>query len=269
MFRPVSIVFTGMLLCCSPAHCDDSANALANIHTVAIVSAIGHTVALQNVGLMVFTNSTDKFDADSWGLDDLVIKDATADLGDRFAVKTVDYDHEAFATQDTSWWNASSVPVEKLVANLPSRDGIDAFIVIYPVAVQDPILQTNQYMRGLGLYRHVFGFDHMHAAYAFYAVAVVDAHTNKIIADGSGRLGNPALFSPKFPVAFCPETIWSETAAAMSDDQKASLKAAYADLMKASLPWALHSAGLVLQTPADAPAPACAFKAASAQSAAP
>lgn len=84
----------------SVAHAAD--DEYANIHSVGIISALGHTATLTNVGFLVFDNTEDKFNIDDWGIDDLVIKQISTSLADRFTVKTIDYDKEAFSHPESN-----------------------------------------------------------------------------------------------------------------------------------------------------------------------
>ena len=66
MWKLLLIAF--MLLASSASRADDAVEKFANLHKIGVVSSIGHTVTLQNVGLMVFSNSLEKVSADDWAL---------------------------------------------------------------------------------------------------------------------------------------------------------------------------------------------------------
>lgn len=229
------------------------ADKIANIHTIGIVSAIGHEAALQNVGIMVFTNGLEKVPIDDWGLDDAVIADATSLLSGRVTVRPVQYDRVTFATEKRGFIGAAHIPVEDLVAGLTDREGIDAFLVIHIAELDDPVANTNQTVGGLGLYRHPLGFKHTIAAYALYAIELVDARTNKTIKGVVPRTGDSGFMDPKFPIARgCSETLWPENAAAMTDAQRQALKQTVSGLVSISLPWGLYELGLLGAMPSEA-----------------
>ena len=151
----------------------------ADIHTVGVISVIGQQATLKNVGVMVFGNTEDIFNIDDWGIDDLVIKKISASLASRFAVKAVSYDKSTFAHPKHDFRALQDNSMEKLVKELPNTEGVDAWIVVSPASVQDPIIGTNQYLSGLGFISHRSILHAIVGAYAFYEIDVIDAHTGK------------------------------------------------------------------------------------------
>jgi hypothetical protein len=243
--------------CTLPARAAGGTDEYADIHTVAVISAIGNSIKLSNVGVMVFSNSEESIAAADWGIDDLVVANISKALSGRFAIKTAIYDPVAFSTQETGWGN-NKVPVEKLVAALPDRDGVDAFVVVFPVYLEDPISMSSVRVRGLGLYRHSYGFRDVIVAYAFYDIAVVDAHTDKIIAEKYAGTGASPSFRDNLPWEGCSDSIWPETAATMTNNQKQALQTEIKYLVRRSLPWTISQLQLTGTVSTDAinPTPA-------------
>jgi hypothetical protein len=229
----------------------NDAEKIAAIHTIGVISAIGHEAALQNVALMVFGNSDERIAIDDWGLDDAVTANVATLLSGRVEIKPVQYDRVAFATEKRPFLGPPYIPVEDLVAGLTDRDGIDAYLVIVQTELDDPVMGTNQQMGGIGLYRHLFGFKHLIVDYAFYDVELIDARTNKLIKSVVARIGDSGFFNPKFPFVGCAPTIWPETAAAITDAQKQAMKQTATSLVNVSLPWALYELGLLAAKPAE------------------
>jgi hypothetical protein len=223
---------------------------LSSIHTIGVISAIGHSIALKNVGLMVFGNSMDTIDSSGWGIDAAIQDEIATALAGRFTLKPVAADPVAFSTQATSWWSTSEVPVEDLVAALPGREGIDAYLVIYPFPLQDPVYGTNQFIRGLGVYRHG-GLGESVSLYAFYRCELIDAKTNKQIVASAGMLGKFSLFDHPLPIAPADAAIWAKKADALTDVQRNAIRTAMTALVRRSLRWALANAGLAADPAPD------------------
>jgi hypothetical protein len=217
---------------------------LSGIHTIGVISAVGHRATLQKVGFMAFGNLLEEIDSSDWGIDDKIAAMVTDALQGRIAVRRIAADPVAFSTQETSWYNESQVPVEDLVSKLTDREGIDAYLVCYPFPVQDPINPTNQWFRGLGLYRRGWlgpTFD----LFAFYRCALIDARTNKELSGGKGMLGDSNFFQHPWPYADVDPAIWADHAPDLTATQRDAIKAGVMDLVEKSLPWALSDAGLV------------------------
>jgi len=229
-----------------PAHAEKPD--LSSIHTLGVISVIGHSIALKNVGLMIFGNSLDTLDSSGWGIDGAVQDEIATALSDRFTLKPVTADPVAFSTQATSWWNSSEVPVEDLVAALPDREGIDTYMVVYPFPLQDPVYGTNQFIRGLGVYRHG-GFGEAVSLYALYRCVIVDAKTNKIVWQTFGMLGKFGFFDHPYPIAKIDPSAWAEKADALTDTQRDAIKTGMTDLVRKSLRWALAYGGLIPEPP--------------------
>jgi hypothetical protein len=227
---------------------------LSNIHTVGVISDIGHTLYLDNVGLMVFSNSSETLNIDSWKMDDDIEKTVATALAPRFAVRPVSFDKDDFVKMEYGFLVGNSVPVEDRLAKVTDRDGLDAFLVVVPVSRQDPVFGTNQFFQGSGLYRR--GPVGVLIAFEFYAVMLVDAHTNKIIEQVYGATGNGGLFSSSAPYVPCDISIWPQSAAQMDNAQKQATYLALKTLTDSSLPRALYALNLTTTPPGDV-GPAC------------
>jgi hypothetical protein len=107
---------------------------LQAIKTVGIISAVGDEMSFARTGLTGPNNRTQSFPIGSWGLDDMIVQQATAALSGRFQVQPVSYKRAAFAAVKDS----PVAPVnlirgdvfKKLVQTEVSPQGLDAYIVI-------------------------------------------------------------------------------------------------------------------------------------------
>jgi hypothetical protein len=107
---------------------------LQAIKTVGIISAVGDEMSFARMGLTGFNNTSQNFPIGSWGLDDLIVQQATAALSSRFQVQPVNYQRAAFAAiKDSPVAPVNLVrgdPFKKLVQTEVSPQGLDAYIVI-------------------------------------------------------------------------------------------------------------------------------------------
>src|ERR1043166_3533834 len=101
----------------------------SNIHSVAIISAIGQTLTLGSVALLA---SHKDIDVSDWGLDDFVTSSLKQYLSGRYAIKDVAYDRAALARIPNSHFDTNSAKaVSDFLAAL-HPDGVDAYIVVRP-----------------------------------------------------------------------------------------------------------------------------------------
>src|SRR3981189_3274931 len=70
---------------------------LQAVKTVGIISAVGDEMSFATAGLTGPGNASRHFPIASWGLDDLIVQQATTALSGRFQVQPVTYKRAAFA----------------------------------------------------------------------------------------------------------------------------------------------------------------------------
>jgi len=107
---------------------------LQAVKTVGIISAVGDEITFAKGGLTGLNNRSQSFPIASWGLDDLIVQQATTALNGRFQVQPVSYNRTAFtAIKDSPVAPVNLVrsdPFKKLVQTEVSPQGLDAYIVI-------------------------------------------------------------------------------------------------------------------------------------------
>src|ERR1700688_2774483 len=105
---------------------------LQAVKTVGIVSAVGDEISFARAGLTGLNNSASQsFPIGSWGLDDLIVQQATTELNGRFQVQPTSYNRAAFAAvKDSPVTPVNLVrgdPFKKLVQTDVSPQGLDAY----------------------------------------------------------------------------------------------------------------------------------------------
>ena len=218
-----------------------SPNAYANIHTVGIVSAIGDCLVLENVAAFVADGALGHLDTRDWGIDDLVTKDVTAAVRDRFEVRPITY---------------RVIPKFKCESDIAGpaidfgreNDDVDAYIVVHKWWSAD-FFTPNSSARlvSLGLYRHRgLLLGPIVWLHAFFQIAVVDAHTQKVIDYGSAGLPGRTIFGEVPPPARqLDPAIWPDVTSQFGDEQRQYLRAEVTALVRASLIAALVRANVL------------------------
>src|SRR5258708_32747307 len=108
---------------------------LQAVKSVGIVSAVGDEMSFARAGFTGLNNSpSQSFPIGAWGLDDLIVQQATTALNGRFQVQPISYNRAAFAAvKDSPVTPVNLVrgdPFKKLVQTEVSPQGLDAYIVI-------------------------------------------------------------------------------------------------------------------------------------------
>jgi hypothetical protein len=151
----------------------------SQIHTVAVVSAIGNTLDLEHKAFL--DSSSKAVDISNWALDAQVEADLQRYLGCKFAFKPVSYDRAAIERLNNDKTVIGDSDLKEKLAAIP-HDGIDAFIVVRPDVEGD--MWGPQ---GLALMAPS-NSDPRPLAWADYEVDVVDTRTMKTISHASSRL---------------------------------------------------------------------------------
>jgi hypothetical protein len=227
---------------------------LGKYKTVAIVSVVGDTLEFVHSGMTIFTNTNDMLQTPGSGEDATVEALIRSSLAKHFVVQDVAVDRAALVTSrlaDYTGW-------KQTVQGLPSVPGLDAFVVVMKYSTNIPGMKSRG--TGLGVWNYS-AIASRTSVFAFYDMALVDAHTFKII---TARMG---IMSPKSatPVPFqtVSDTLWPEKPPAASAAQLVDIHADVDALIADSIPETMMRLGLTGQyfrepsgTPQPPPPPA-------------
>jgi hypothetical protein len=157
---------------------------LQTIKRVGIISAVGDEITVARAGLTGLDNSRRSFPVGSWGLDDLIVQQATAALSGRFQVQPVSYKRTAFARVEKESPVAPvnfirGDPFKKLVQTEVSPQGLDAYIVITKAKAN--FGGGGRKVEGIGFVSYdtlLASSNHIHA---LYEIRVIDGKTFDVI----------------------------------------------------------------------------------------
>jgi hypothetical protein len=232
-----------------PAYARDS---YANVHSVGIISAIGNSVSMSRDRP---AGGTDRdvclIDIADWELDDAVSGRIAALLSGRFSVRSAAFDRTTFndpRVAGPAWTN--TLMQRQHTASLPAGTDVDAYIVVSP----RHLFASTGVNGGPG----IFGLTVLNRAigkpgvFALYQIDVVDARTGQQIEYALSHTGI-GLLDSKEVVQDVDKSYWSATASEFPAESKQGLRSIVFDSVLNSLPYALHSAGLIHEAPQPAP----------------
>jgi hypothetical protein len=221
---------------------------MSAIHSIAIISSIGQTLALENSGRIVPEQNV--IDIKTWALDDQVEALLRQRLGKDFAVTTARADRAYLARIANSPWGDSEEYVDQYLRTVP-HDGIDAFVAIIP--------ELDDGAPGLaGLALETPGPGSPPRGLANFEIVIVDAHSGDIIANAYSRIRDDAGGKPVFASALFSDSVRPAKNFALADAQMRELQKGYSKLLDDSLAETLRSLnfGATPAAPAThAPAP--------------
>jgi hypothetical protein len=219
-----------------------AADDLANVKSVAIISALGDCLNMRDVepvGTIFNTVHPECVPIESWGIDDLITQQLTTALSGRFAVKPVNYNRAVFYHLPWSPISGAQVPVEKQLRAL-TNPGVDAYIVVTRMALPNALGDDNNtYVDGLGIGHESSLFSQTTKMFAIYTIRIIDAQTFKTLETEGARLPRTG-FLPRVPIVDVDKSLWSPSARDMTDDQEAKARERLTALVQESIGSTLH-----------------------------
>jgi hypothetical protein len=185
-----------------------------NIKSVAVVSGIGDSMDYERFATILGRSS--KFvPVTDWKLDSLVEQEARSAIAPRFVVKDVPVDRNAFS-------HASLIDADnKLNPQFPGlnqTDAVDAYLAF--VKLREPLSEIMMSGNGIGMSHNAM--IPTTTLFAYYAVALVDARTLKLIA-ATADVASPNLPSSK-PSLDVADSLWPDDPASLTAEQTADIQ---------------------------------------------
>lgn len=216
------------------------ATRLQAIRTVGVISALGDEMSVTSAGLTPLNNPGQSASIQPWGLDALIVQQATVLLSRRFQVQPVNYPRELFAAIRESPVTPVNLvrgdPFKALVRTDVSPKGLDAYVVISGAKSK---LGSGRNIFGVGFaeYRTLlasYGLIHV-----LYEVRLIDGKTFDVIEKRiASPLGNSGTIRIQGPGQIIDSTFDGPAGVER-------LRAAIVDLISRSLPQTLGDMHLV------------------------
>jgi hypothetical protein len=209
---------------------------LQAVKTVGIVSAVGDEMSFARAGLNGPNKATQSFQIRSWGLDDLIVQQATTALSGRFQVQPVSYNRAAFAAIKDSPVAAVNLvlgdPFKKLVQTEVSPQGLDAYVVI--TKAKSNFGGSGRKVEGIGFIAYGTLLSSYNQIHALYEIRVFDGKTFEVIEKrAAAPLENSGTMNLTGPSQLVDET-FAPNIGDPSRNEK--LQGAITDLIVRSLP---------------------------------
>jgi hypothetical protein len=183
---PYASLATVVLLAVSLGACamlETRETKLQAVKTVGIISAVGDEMSFSRMGLTGLNNASQNFPIGAWGLDDLIVQQATAALSGRFQVQPVSYQRTAFAAiKDSPVAPANFIrgdPFKKLVQTEVSPQGLDAYIVI--TKAKSNFGGGARKVEGIGFVSYATLLASYNEIHVLYEIRVFDGKTFDVI----------------------------------------------------------------------------------------
>ena len=131
------------------------------IGSLGIITGFGEQIELNFVGFTVFTNKRESVSVD-WQIDQHFKQKATAGLGGRYPLVPIAYNPASVREPRRDLFGPD--PAIALVQSVAKPGMADAILYFGPVAYEDRLGHSNQFISGLGLYgRSRLGFGQIHS----------------------------------------------------------------------------------------------------------
>jgi hypothetical protein len=209
---------------------------LQAVKTVGIISAVGDEMSFARMGLTGLNNSSQSFPIGSWGLDDLIVQQATAALSGGFQVQPVSYQRAAFvAIKDSPVAPVNLVrsdPFKKLLQTEVTPQGLDAYIVI--TKAKSNFGSGARKVEGIGFISYGTLLASYSQIHALYEISVFDGKTFDVIEKMAAQpLDNAERIGLTGPSRLVDESFSPD---AGDPARNENLHAAITDLIARSLP---------------------------------
>jgi hypothetical protein len=157
---------------------------LQAVKTVGIIAAVGDQMTFAKAGLTGPETRSQSFLIGSWGIDDLIVQQATAALSGRFQVQPVSYERVLFVTaaKDSAITPVNLLrtdPFKNLVRTAVSPQGLDAYVVITKARAN--FGTGGRKIEGIGLVTNTTVTASYNQIHALYEIRVIDGKTFDVI----------------------------------------------------------------------------------------
>ena len=187
------------------AFVETRATRLQAIKTVGIVSAIGEEMSLTQAGLIALGNAGQSLSISAWGLDELIVQQATKLLGGRFRVQAVSYRRAAFAAIRDFGGCASQSPAQRSVQGAgPQRCRAQGWMPYIVITRARSKLGNGRNVEGIGLAQYRTLLADYGLIHALYEVRVIDGKSFDVIEKRAAapldNTGTMRLAGPSGPI---------------------------------------------------------------------
>ena len=245
----ILLLFAGLVLGTAANSAFAAEDAYADVHTAAVVSAIGDYAAMKEQTDIsgAFQSNSAIVDISDRDIDGAIQKQIESVVGSRFQVAKPSYNRGAFlnANPQSATDNYDETLKALLQAQPPMQD-VDAVIVVHRDYNSVDGRLDGPWLKGLGVLKvkMMFGAISSTSAYASYAISVIDTKTGEILGDGRATIGEGWL-NQSLPRMTVDDDEWTSAMNGLPLASKTQLEDEFQKLIFDSLPSALRGAKLI------------------------
>ena len=217
------------------------------VHSVAILSALGNLIEMQKTGLTRFGYDDYKLQTD-WNPDEEIRNLLSKVVERRATVNNEVLDPQIFGNFTVAGDDNPEKTVRNAIRANPKIAEVDALIAVFPDSGTE-----SYFPQGLGITHDnaLFSGKGNSVATAKYMVAIFDAKTGEKINYGTGQYpSSNSIFGRSPPMETCSDILWAKTADELTTEQKNAIHAEFSSLLSRSLAYALASANFITKTDA-------------------
>jgi hypothetical protein len=209
-----------------------------NIQTIGVISLIGDAIELTSSGFAGVGGDFDRSFIPTWRYRELIEQAAAGDLAPSFSAVPVAFDSVAFRQfVDPVAIPSPDALKRGLQAALAQGNTADAYLVISPSTLRDPVFQSLSDLTGIGIF-HWTALVSSDSVYPFVIgdMTLIDAHTFKTIST------TPLSLAPKdsyrasgYPILPLNGFEWQSKFTAMTPQQGQQLYGIWRNLLIGSI----------------------------------
>jgi hypothetical protein len=205
--------------------------------SVCVISAIGDTFSLQKIGVTVFGNALDKHPIDAWGIDGFVGTRISAQLGQRFDARRIDYPKGAFSPLErvrspfSGDYKDYRQEVRDILSSIVVGQRCDLCVVVTKSG--SVFSNTNQAVSGLGILETGSPIITTVYLFALWEMRVYDGKTFAVLAHKRATGPDPVFLAVIRGPHRKVDTSWWPAPARLA--QNAKLKQATLELLEGSI----------------------------------
>lgn len=227
----------------SPAIVPDAKTAdYKNIHTVAVISALGSQFVMHNNHFIAPIER--QLDIQDWKIDEEIEIRLKQYLSNRFSFKQVSFDHAALAKISDGQFGGLGSNFSGFLRSLPT-DQVDAYIV-----VRRGLAYSAPGIEGLGLENGAPFGDATPVVWTNFEINIVDAKTSKVIAEAYSRVRLRDNTPPSFSGIFASDILKVDDKFNLSDKQKLVLHETVSSALNLSIVETLRTLNIASDLPA-------------------
>jgi hypothetical protein len=206
----------------------------SNVQTIGIISLVGDAIELTSSGFIGVGGDFDRSFIPTWRYREMIEQTAAGDLAPSYSAVPVTFDNVAFRRfVDPAVAPTPDALRKGLQAALAEGNTADAFLVISPSTLQDPVFQSLSDLTGIGIF-HWTALVSSDSVYPFVIgdMTLIDAHSFRTISTTPLKIAPKDSFKATgYPMIALNGFDWKSKFTVMTPQQGQQLYGIWKDLL--------------------------------------